>query len=368
MSSITFTTQHLFIIVTAFIAGICYTPYFLWSLVAFGTSVCLSIYEKQIENILLLIIFTFCFFFFGATRYYQNRELYFSDNNFLNKKCNITAIVQEIQPRLDEEEQVTIVLQLEQIESTEKKLKTNKKIYLFLPYYTNVWLKPCQKINIKNITLSHPISESYQEYLIRENIWAIAHQKQLGYTTIEKPNLFAQHMNLISSYPLSTTKHSFSELTKTLYLSIFCGKKIKSSTTSQIKRLFQYWGISHHLARSGLHLIILVSLLSLLLSFFPFSSSKKQIIILVLLFIYYLITYVSVAFMRAFCMYFFYILCKQLYLPSNSIHILLITTLLILITNPHHLFFLDFQLSFSITLLILWFLQTTQNIKTVASS
>ncbi len=141
---------------------------------------------------------------------------------------------------------------------------------------------------------------------------------------------------------------------------LFCGKKIKCEATAQAKRLFQYWGISHHLARSGLHLILLIGLLTLLFSCIPCSARRKQIVIIGMLFVYYSMTYSSIAFMRAFGMYVLYFICKQMSLPSKPIHTLLTTALFILITNPHHLFFLDFQLSFIATLLILWFCSLTQ--------
>lgn len=364
MQSFNFSTKHLIIIVIAFIAGICWTPHSMWSLVILSTSLFLIFQEKYT---VILCALACCFFFFGSTRYYQNREIYFTHSYLLEKKCNIIATVQEIMPRLDETEQICIILQVHQVEFHEKNYPISNKIYLFLPYYTTVWLKPYQKISIKNIILKHPHSSSYEEYLIRENVWAVAHQKKLFYATIAKPTAFQQQINMLTSMPLLATQHNFSELTKTLYLSIFCGKKIKSATTTRMKKTFQYWGISHHLARSGLHLVILISLLSFFLAFIPWGSSKKQLFILILLWIYYATTYSSVAFMRAFYMYIFYVLCKQLYLPSNSVHILLLTALFVLTLNPHHLFFLDFQLSFSITLLILWFCQSTQNTKTIAS-
>lgn len=359
-----FTTQHLIIIVIALIAGISFTSYPLIGLLIFCVSLCMIYYEQQRA---LLLALACCLFFFGNSRYYQNEALYFAHNDLLEKNCNVTGIVQEILPRLDEQEQICILMKLSEIEIGNEQHAINKRIYLFLPHYSKVWIKPHQKILLKNIILKHPNSTSYQEYLIRENIWAVAHPKWLFYTTLKKPSLFMQQIDEICSMPLQTTKHSLSQLSQTLYVSIFCGKKIKSETTTKMKELFQYWGISHHLARSGLHLIILISLLLFLLSFVPCSSAKKQWLIVVLLCIYYLTTYSSVAFMRAFCMYIFYTICRQLYIPINPAHILLVTTLLILTINPHHLFFLDFQLSFSITLLILWFCQVTQNIKTIAS-
>lgn len=364
MQSFNFNTKHLLIAVLALIAGICLTPCTTWSLLTLCVAVCLMYQEKHGSLIFLGIC---CFFFFGSTRYYQNQNLYFADNQLLEKKCNAIGVVQEILPRLDEQEQICILMQLSNIEIGEEHHAIDKKIYLFLPFYTKLWIKPHQTIELKNIFLKHPNSTSYQEYLIRENIWAIAHQKWLSYTTIKKPSLFMQQIDELCSLPLRATNHTLSQLTHSLYLSIFCGKKIKSQTTTKMKELFQYWGISHHLARSGLHLVILISLLLFLLSFIPCSNFRKQWLVIIMLFIYYAMTYSSVAFMRAFYMYIFYTLCKQLYIPSNPTHILLITTLLILSLNPHHLFFLDFQLSFSITLLILWFCNMTQKIKGLQS-
>ncbi len=364
MISFNFSTKHLFIIVLALIGGISFTCSSLWGLLLFGSSLLLLHNE---DHRAILVALACCFFFFGATRYYQKQALYFDSNNLLEQKCNITCTIQEILPRLDEQEQICILMQISEIEIQNVLHAVNKNIYLFLPFYTKLWVKPHQKIIVKNVILKHPKSTSYQEYLIRENIWAVAHQKWLSYTTLKKPSLFMQQINELCSLPLCATNHAVSQLTHSLYLSIFCGKKIKSETTTKMKELFQYWGISHHLARSGLHLIILIGLLLFLLSFVPCSAFRKQWAVVILLCLYYLMTYPSVAFMRAFYMYLLYTLCKQLYIPSSPIHILLITTLLILTSNPHHLFFLDFQLSFGITFLILWFCQVTQKTKTIAS-
>lgn len=364
MSSFIFKTKHLAIIVIALIAGISFTCYSALGIALFGLSCCLTAQE---DHRLMLLVGACCFFFVGSTRYYQNRDLYFSKSELLEKNCNCVGIVQEIAPRLDEQESICIVMQVSSIQIRDQIHHVDKKIYIYLPFYTKLWLKNHQTIEVKNIILKHPRSTSYQEYLIRENVWAVAHPKWLSYSTIKKPTLFMQQIDEICSLPLSTTTHMMSQLTHSMYLSIFCGKKIKSTTTTEMKKLFAYWGISHHLARSGLHLIILIGLLLFLLSFIPCSSFKKQWVIIILLLFYYATTYSSVAFMRAFYMYLFYTACKQFHIPSNSIHILLITTLLVLMTNPHHLFFLDFQLSFSITLLILWFCKMKRNIKTIAS-
>lgn len=364
MIPFSFTTKHLFIMTCSLISGICWPVYPLQSLYGIVYIFWLVFKEKNLSFIVSLAL---CCFFLGITRYYQNKELHFSHVYLLEKNCNATGIVQEILPRLDEQENICITIQITTIQIEKKEYPVHKKVYLFLPFYTQIWLKPHQKIYIKNITFRHPNSDSYQMYLIKENIWAIAHQKKLFYTIISKPSLFMQQLDQLSNLSFHHAEKKLSQKAHTLYLSIFCGKKCKSQTTAHIKKLFQYWGISHHLARSGLHLVILITILLFLCSWIPYSQLTKQWFVLGFLSFYYVLTFSSIAFMRAFYMYVLYTICKQLNLATNPIHILLITTFFILTINPYHLFFLDFQLSFSITMLILCFTQIIQNRQTIAS-
>ncbi|MGZ6255178.1 MAG: ComEC/Rec2 family competence protein [Candidatus Chromulinivorax sp.] len=359
-----FNTKQLLLCILTLIAGIAYPTQAFYSLAVIILTACMLTTEKQ-KAITCMI--ACCCFFLGQVRYYQQKDYYHDHQDILYKKSTICATVQEILPRIDLQEQICMLLKIEKIEQNTKEWQLNKNIYIFVPSYTNVYLQPHQKIILKDIILQHPSSESsYEQYLIRENIWAIAHAKKLFYITVQKPSLFQQWINSLQKVQLQAFEKTISPLTQTLYLSIFCGKKIKSEMTTKIKRLFAYFGISHHLARSGLHLIILIGILLFLFSFLPFPSRYKQSIIFCILCGYHFLTYPSVAFLRAFYMYILYMICKQLYLPYNPIHILLLTTGIVLITNPYNLFFLDFQLSFSITLLIIWFYQNNQNCKTVA--
>ena len=227
-----FTTKHLLIFVLALIAGVCWTPQVAWSIVILCISLSLT-YQEKYGTLLLLGIF--CFFFFGTTRYYQNRNLYFADNELLEKSCNATGVIQEILPRLDDQEQVCMLIQVSNLEIKNEQYPVDKKIYLFLPFYTTLWVKPHQKILLKNIFLKHPNSTSYQEYLIREQIWAVAHQKSFYYQTLKKPSLFMQQIDELCNLPLQSVDRALSPLAHSLYLSIFCGKKIKSDTTTKMK-------------------------------------------------------------------------------------------------------------------------------------
>lgn len=363
-NSFNFRTYHLWMMTLAFIAGILSSCSY--ALAALCAAISLSCIFRKKDIAIAVALFFSCFFC-GSTRYHQQRAAYFSHHDLLEKKVAITGNVKEIMPRLDDHEQICIALQLRSISTQKKEYAVNKHIYIFVPHYSKIWLKPGQTIRIDSITLKHPDQGSYENYLMKEQIWAVAHLNCFSYTTCKKASLFIQMIDEIMQLPIKLHAHKLSDMAHTLYLSIFCGKKIKSNTTTIMKKLFSYWGISHHLARSGLHLIILIGLLLSCLSMVPCSASKKQWLIVLLLTGYFYTTFPSVAFVRAFIMYLLYTACKQLYLPIDPIHILLLTTLLVLLYNPLHIFFLDFQLSFSITLLMLWFLKITKNMKTIAS-
>jgi competence protein ComEC len=260
-----------------------------------------------------------------------------------------------------------ITMRVMSIEDQNMTRLLSKNIYIYVPYYAKLWIKQGQVIFMRDVILQQPKSHSFQKYLIKEGIWALAHLKKLRYTTIRKPHPLVQYYGELKSNILTSMHEKISPKTYALYASIFCGKKLKTDESLQAKKLFQYWGISHYLARSGLHVMILIWLLFFMFSYIPCALAYKQLTIALILTLYYLATYSSIAFLRAFLMYILYMLCQILHLPVKTLHVFCTTTLLIVLYNPYQIFFLDFQLSFSITLLILWFLEQLQKRKTIAS-
>ena len=155
-------------------------------------------------------------------------------------------------------------------------------------------------------------------------------------------------------------KHRFSRLmnkqTWHLFSSLFLGLSPAYSEFESTKKQFLQWGVVHMLARSGLHIMIIIGLWSLLLALFPFGYILRQYILLACLILYKLLSWSSISFMRA-CLMF---ICAQYFtmreLPALSIYTFTLTSLIILLHNPYELFALDFQLSFSITFCILiWY-------------
>ena len=355
------TTQRLFLTLFMFIAGICWSSSIAISLTI--SSLCgLTAYYIKKEEAYILLFFA-CSFFIGNARLHQTEIQYFDHSRFLTKPCNAVCVIKEIKTHPETNDLSCLLIYIKSIE----KEAINKFACVFVPQYQIKKLLPNQTILLKNIIFKHPNSTSYERYLIKEGLWSVAHPKSFYYKTISRPSSLSSIGNYLSSKTSGSLNQNLSPLAQSLYLSIFCGQKTKSEATIKMKHLFQYWGISHHLARSGLHLVLLIGLISFFLSFFPCFFATKQVFIFSILLGYYSITTPSIAFIRSLCMYFFYIVCQQSYAPCKSLHILLLTCILVLCHNPHQLFFLDFQLSFGITLLILWFCQLDQKEKTIAS-
>ena len=121
-----------------------------------------------------------------------------------------------------------------------------------------------------------------------------------------------------------------------------------------LRKIFNEWGISHYLARSGLHMILFILIWTMVLQFLPVHISVKRVAIAALCIIYSILTWPSISFCRSF---FVFLLCQVGMIVNfqvNFLHLLTTTCLLILLFNPIQLFFLDFQLTFSLSFALVW--------------
>ena len=144
-----------------------------------------------------------------------------------------------------------------------------------------------------------------------------------------------------------------------LFSSLFMGNRasIKQELEPH-KPLFKVWGISHFLARSGIHLLIFIILLSRLLAFIPAPFLIKHGFLLFCAFLYFLFSWPSVSFNRAFYTFLFYKTTTFLNIPLHSMHALALICLVILFQSPLQILFLDFQLTFLLTFCLIWIAHT----------
>lgn len=122
----------------------------------------------------------------------------------------------------------------------------------------------------------------------------------------------------------------------------------RSSLDSEVTGKFGNTGAMHILAVSGLHVGILVQILTLLLGLFSRWISKKQAVLLALLliWIYSLMTGFSASVARSALMFTLLALSGLYGKNYNNFNVLAFSAFVILIWNPHFLYDIGFQLSY----------------------
>ena len=204
------------------------------------------------------------------------------------------------------------------------------------------------------IKLGPPPTGSFYLYLLKEQIHATTFLNKSSYRIVSRP---AFHLfGCIHAYKhalLERIRSKCSKYTFALFSSIFLGNRNRVKYVyANIKEAFHHWGIMHFLARSGLHLVLFILLLQLLLNQFPIPFIAKQLIILCTVSLYALLSWSSVSFARACSTFGWYTGSRISNMQIDVPTIVLFLSGLFLLHNPALLFFLDFQLSFGLTLVL----------------
>jgi len=228
---------------------------------------------------------------------------------------------------------------------------------------------PSDSIKLEKISIKKPNNESFERYLIKEGINATvfytpANDQCSNYQLMHRPryslyrSLFMLKQKIYQQLQAKMSPQSF-----TLLSSLFLGNRfINKQKVDQLADQFKQWGISHYLARSGLHLTIFALIWYAFLRLLPIAFFFKQFLLLLLGITYFMLSWSSVSFLRAF---YSFLLCSMGTLlgaffgvRSQFLHTLTLVTLFILFLSPAQLFFLDFQLSFLLTFGLAWISNT----------
>lgn len=132
------------------------------------------------------------------------------------------------------------------------------------------------------------------------------------------------------------------------FTSIFLGKKDQEQQ-HLMRNPFLAWGISHYLARSGLHVAIVFFITTLFINLITITFSFKVVLVLLICLLYALLSWPSISFKRALLLIIGYQLCHLLKIPINTFHLLNLVLLLCIFSNTQLIFALDFQLTFILT-------------------
>ncbi len=209
-------------------------------------------------------------------------------------------------------------------------------------------------VQIKRQQLPQSPTGSYQDYLMKEGI--------IGSIFLKKSALcqLVCHPATSLDRGVWTLRNSMycgirsllQSITKDYYGLIFLGNK-QQRHRNDLQTSFNYWGLAHYLARSGLHISLFIILWSFLLRFLPLPLLVKRLLLVFLCAVYGMLSWSSIPFARSLYVFLFIKLGEFFYQQTNYLHLLTLLCMAMLLFNPMYLFFLDFQLTFFLTFTLL---------------
>jgi hypothetical protein len=170
----------------------------------------------------------------------------------------------------------------------------HQKINLYVSSYPHIQVD--DRITLENILYKQPPPSSYRGHLMREQTIATAFITKIAPAKIDRPNFSLRRW--IHNLKISATQRATQSLepaTKSLYASLFLGNKTYvQSCYESIKEQFKRWGLSHYLARSGLHLVLIVAIWICFFRVIPIPLIYKELLIALLVFIYAILSWSSI--------------------------------------------------------------------------
>lgn len=217
-------------------------------------------------------------------------------------------------------------------------------------------------IEIARVCIKKNKNTSFTKYLMRTGTYLSLFLKNPDIRVLHHPQTsLLRFFSSTSDSLQQQLREKLSYKTHILFNTIFLGKKVqKNRYFDSIKDIFKTWGLSHQLARSGLHLVMFLIILEFFLRCIPIPFTSKQILLLILVCIYHALSVPSISFIRALLTFIFVKISIMLNFTVHYLHLVGLVCFLTLWQNPYHLFFLDFQLSFSLTAALAWLSYVTQ--------
>lgn len=318
---------------------------------------------KEIALPPLLLIISFIG---GHLRYQQHCTPYHLFNiQHQNASCNIKGTIITSAPveHMRTKQCITLYVHESQTKATsldaaDIKIQEWQPVNMYIQIYTNTphSHEISDVIQINNINLKKPSSASFFNYLMKEGIVSTVFCPNYDYILLDRPSYsFSRWIFTIKQNIFQRLQNKMPQKSFTLFASLFLGNRsLNKKEIAIIAHNFQQWGLSHYLARSGLHLTIFALIWHVFFRLLPLAFRLKQILLFILSLIYFIFSWSSISFLRAFYSFFLCTLCNVLFVRTYFLHILTLVTLFVLFLNPIQLFFLDFQLSFSLTCGLAW--------------
>ena len=191
---------------------------------------------------------------------------------------------------------------------------------------------------------------SYKNYLIKENLLAsVFFYKNKNITILRSPKFSIK--KFIWNIQANTYERLQQKIHPTVftYFSLMFLGNTHHKNIDSMRNTFNYWGLSHYLARSGLHIVLFILIWTIFLQLIPISIRFKRSLLIIICVTYKIFSWTSLPFTRAFYAFILTEIGKIFNLQTDFLHLLSIVCMTILLFNPMQLFFLDFQLTFALT-------------------
>lgn len=359
LKPITYFYHPLIIATCALITGILFFTWYNNVLILFFclvTGVALFYYYfHTLPLSLIALIITFFIIGYGRTYFYCTAYDSFL-HSIAHKRITLRGSIIDIDPIDHAYLDSCITFSINSIQDENTAWKTiNKTMQIYTKKTNNLTVG--DSVIIKKLQCTFPSKESFKFYLMKEGIDATCFTPFLMYKILKKsPYSIDRLLHTYKTQLINSACLKLSPYTNALFSSLFLGYKKKcKQELAQINEQFKQWGILHYLARSGLHLVIFIFIWQTVLRIIPFSLFIKNSIMLLLGIFYFVLTWPSISFIRAFIIFLLYKLCSYANIQSSLLHLLTLCCFLILLYNPLQLFALDFQLSFILTFALAWF-------------
>ena len=274
---------------------------------------------------------------------------------FSGKKVQkIYGVIKDVNKDPHKQFKYKTLIETSTIQTSGENINVSRKILLFSQENPNVDVGDF--VHLTNSQLSQSRNKSFNRYLEKENIYGTVFTKKANISVTGKPaHSLSRYIWHTKNTILKKIEQKISPFVFSVFASIFLGyKHAAPKYTNPIKRSFLLWGISHYLARSGLHLVIFLLLWSFFLHLIPIPWRIRETIFILICVSYFCLSWTSISFFRAFGVF---IICKInsfTGLQTNLFHIISLIATIVLLYNPITLFFLDFQLSFALSCALAW--------------
>ncbi|CAN5204902.1 hypothetical protein BH09DEP1_BH09DEP1_0530 [soil metagenome] len=300
----------------------------------------------------------------GIALYHQQVATHFAfQNQYNNVALTITGTVASVEKIQNARHRWHMVIDLTKVCATENEIATTESIALYSVWNPQVMVG--DTVQITNVTFKKIENRSFNLYLAKEKVSATAFIDKPTIIIMDHPKWsLNRSIALLRNKIFGALQQTINKETFALFSSIFLGNRVAvKQQMDHAKEPFKYWGTSHYLARSGLHLVIFGIIWHFILGFLPLVFFWKQVFLILLITCYSLLSWSSISFNRALIMFFIAKFCLLTRNRLHYVHLITLATCLVLIFNPLQLFYLDFQLSFGLTFALAWFTHIQQHKK-----